>query len=283
MLVNPLSGGGTAPASVVPVARLLREAGAAVKVTYSPGPSRCRALVGEAVARGDVVVAAGGDGMVASLAGAVMNSGGVLGIIPSGRGNDFARQLALVTEPTAVARTLLSVGPRLVDVIEVDGRVVVGSVYAGVDSRASELVDGAHRLPRRLQYPYAAIRAMASYQPGDYRVEVDGVVHEHRAATVVVANSGFYGQGMHIAPHADPADGVLDVVVVGAASKVALIRSMPKLYDGSHIALEGVHTLRGRHVSVSADRQVSAYADGEQIGPLPITACVRPAALQVLA
>ena len=61
-LVNPLSGGGAAPAAVVPVARILRDAGARVEVTYSPGPVACAQLAREATGRGDVVVAAGGDG-----------------------------------------------------------------------------------------------------------------------------------------------------------------------------------------------------------------------------
>ena len=70
-LVNPASGGGAAPAAVVPVARALRDAGATVDVTYSPGPLAMGTLVASAVERGDVVVSVGGDGMLSSLAGLV--------------------------------------------------------------------------------------------------------------------------------------------------------------------------------------------------------------------
>ncbi len=282
-LVNPASGGGAAPAAVVPVARLLRDAGATVEVTYSPGPIECRSLVAETVRRGQVVVAVGGDGMVASLAGSVVEAGGVLGLVPAGRGNDFARQLSVPQDPESLATLLLKAEPRRVDVIDVQGRVVVGSLYAGVDSHASELVDRAHRLPRSLQYPYAAVRALAAYRPTAYRITVDGEVHEHVAATVVVANSGYYGSGMHIAPDASLTDGSLDVVVIRAASKLQLIRSMPKLYDGTHVHLDEVLVLRGREVTVSADGPVAAYGDGEPVAPLPLTASVRPAVLDVLA
>lgn len=283
VLVNPSSGGGTAPAAVLPVARALRDAGARVAVTYSPGPAQCRTLVRQSVARGEVVVAVGGDGMVASLAGSVVESSGVLGIVPSGRGNDFARQLGLSKEPAEIAATLLRAEPRAVDVIDVGGHVVVGSVYAGVDSRASELVNGGHRLPKTLQYPYATLRALASYTPATYRIEVDGDVHEHQAATVVVANSGFYGKGMHIAPVALLQDGLLDVVVIKAASKLQLMRSLPKLYDGSHVDLDEVLVFGGKQVSISTVERVTAYGDGELVGDLPVTASVRPGALQVLA
>ena len=112
---------------------------------------------------------------------------------------------------------------------------------------------------------------------------VDGESHRFEAFTVVVANSGYYGSGMHVAPGASVDDGVLDVVVIQAASKLRLIRSMPKLYDGTHVELDEVVVLRGREVSVSASGSVLAYGDGERLGPLPMTATVRPSALQVLA
>lgn len=286
-LVNPSSGGGAAPAAVLPVARLLRGAGARVDVSYSPGVSECRRLAVEAIGRGDVVVAVGGDGMVASLAGCVVDAGGVLGIVPSGRGNDFARQLRIPADPEPVAKTLLDAEPRSVDVIRAhtEGRscVVVGSLYAGVDSRASELVDRAHRLPRAVQYPYAAVRALLTFDFPSYRIVLDGTEHRYEACTVVVANSGFYGAGMHIAPDASVTDGLLDVVVIRAASRLALVRSLPKLYDGSHVLLDDVLVLRGREVTIYAEPSVTAYGDGEPIAPVPVTASVQPGALSVLA
>ena len=282
LLVNPTSGGGAAPAAAVPVARILRDAGARVEVTYSPGPVACAELAREAVGRGDVVVAVGGDGMLSSVAGAVVEAGGVLGIVPSGRGNDFARMLGLGTDPERVAHTLLEGEVIEVDVIDAGRRVVLGSVYAGVDSLASEIVDRAHRLPASVQYPYAAVRSVMQFSPTRFTIDVDGEVLTEDAYTVVVANSGYYGAGMRIAPDASMTDGLLDVVVVRAASKFRLIRSLPKLYDGTHVELDDVLVLRGTEVRVSSANPVTAYGDGERRAPLPGRATVRPAALQVL-
>ena len=282
-LVNPLSGGGSAPGAVVPVARLLRDAGAQVRVTYSPGPVGCADLARRAAEAGDVVVAVGGDGMLASGAGAVSEAGGVLGIVPSGRGNDFARMLGVPARPDVLADLLLTAAPRPVDAVEAAGRLVLGSVYAGVDSDASAVVDRSHRLPRSLQYPYAALRAVARYTPTCFTVTVDGERHDERAATVVVANSAYYGAGMRIAPDAVVDDGLLDVVVVRAASRLRLVRALPRLYDGSHVDLDEVLVLRGREVTLASDERVTAYGDGERLVPLPLTATVRPAALTVLA
>jgi diacylglycerol kinase family enzyme len=303
LLVNPVSGSGAGPGAVVPVARLLREAGARVDVGYTTGPDDVPALVERAVARGDVVVSVGGDGMLASVAGPVSDRGGVLGLLPAGRGNDFARVLGLPARPTrpddaaGLARTLLEADPRRVDLLEVTGgagagrTVVAGSVYAGVDARAGEVVDRAQWLPRRLQYPYAAVRSLLTYRPGRYEVRVDDVEHRWTAATVVVANSSCYGSGMRIAPAARLDDGRLDVVVIEAASRPALVRALPKVYDGAHVDLPEVTVLTGTAVEVrgSAAAPIPVGADGEPLGHLPgLTADpmrvrVLPAALSVLA
>ncbi len=287
-LVNPASGGGAAPGAVVPVAQQLRSAGATVDVTYSPGPRAMDALVQAAVARGDVVVSVGGDGMLSSLAGAVSARGGTLGLLPAGRGNDFARMLGLPDDPAGQARVLLEGTVRRIDLLEValpglGSRRVAGSVYSGVDARAAEIVDRARWVPKRLQYPYAALRALATYQPGRYRVSVDGESRAYSAACVVVANSGYYGKGMQIAPAAVLDDGLLDVVVIEAASRLELMRSLPQVYDGRHVALPEVTVLTGRRVEVAADARVPVPVggDGEPLGVLPALAAA-PASVEVL-
>jgi diacylglycerol kinase (ATP) len=282
ILVNPLSGGGSAPAAVARVETLLRDAGAGVTVETSRSAEQSRGAVADAVAGGEIVVAAGGDGMLASIGGAVVSSGGRLGIIPSGRGNDFARMLGLSADPSEVARCLLEGTPTATDVIDADGQVVLGSMYAGVDSMASELVDNARRLPSAVQYPYAAVRALLTYRPACFTVTVDGRRHEQEAYNVVVANSAYYGKGMKIAPAADVRDGILEVIVLPADSRWGMVRRLPKVYDGKHVEMAGVRCFRGRSVTVEADCPVQAYGDGERIGPLPRTATVRPGAIEVL-
>ncbi len=294
-LVNPASGGGAAPSAVVPVARILRDRGAEVDVTYSPGPRAMGALVAAAVEKGHVVVSVGGDGMLSSLAGLVSNAGGTLGVVPAGRGNDFARMLGLPSDASEVAALLLDGEVRRVDLIALTlpgamPRLVAGSVYSGVDARAGEIVDRSQWMPRRMQYPWAALRALATYSPASYLVSVDGVERAYAAANIVVANSAYYGSGMKIAPAAEVADGVLDVVVIEAASKLALMRALPKVYDGGHVDLPEVILLTGTRVELRADasRPVPVGGDGEPLGQLPALADqpavieVRPGALAVI-
>ena len=167
---------------------------------------------------------------------------------------------------------------------------VAGSVYAGVDARAAEIVDRSRRLPTRLQYPWAAVAALATYVPGRFRLTVDGASADYRAACVVLANSAFYGKGMRVAPDAVVDDGLLEVVVVEAASKLALVRALPSIYSGAHVRRPEVTVLRGARVEIGVDsaRAVPVGGDGEALGVLPglrdepAVVSVRPGALAVV-
>lgn len=290
LVVNPTSGGGAAPRASIPLARALREEGCHVEVVLSTDLDDALVTAGRAVGRGSVVVSVGGDGMLSSLAGEVARLDGTLGIAPAGRGNDFARMLGIPHDAYRLAELLVAGRTRTVDLVALGDRVVAGSVYCGVDARANEIVDAARWMPGPLQYPYAAVRSLASYQPGRFRVDVDGDVHHFDAATVVAANSAYYGSGMKIAPGAEVDDGLLDVVVIEAASRRALIRSLPKVYDGAHVDLPEVTVLRGRRVELSADAAapVPVGGDGEALGFLPSLAEapavveVRPGVLRVI-
>lgn len=283
LVINPASGGGTAADVGVALAKGLRAVGATLSLTYSSSEEQSRQVVSDVVARGEVVVAVGGDGMVNSIAGEVVRAGGVLGIAPAGRGNDFARQLGIDSNIEAVTELLMHGTERRVDVIDAGGRIVVGSVYAGIDSLASEIVNKAKYTPKFLQYQLAAVRALAASKVTTYSLTIDGTPHTFDGYTVIAANSGYYGAGMHPAPDAEVDDGLLDIVILGADSKLRLLRAMPKMYDGSHVGLDSVTILRGKKIRIEASSAVNAFGDGEYLAPLPLDVSILAGALTVIA
>jgi diacylglycerol kinase (ATP) len=286
-VVNPAAGSDPS-ARLIPVARWLREAGAEVAVEYSRSLEHAGDLAREAASKGHVVIAAGGDGMVGGLAGALAGTDAVLGILPAGRGNDFARQLGLPEEPERLAELLLSAEPRVIDAIEVESEdgtknIVVGSVYGGVDSVANVHINRLTRLPGSLAYYLGPLRAIATWRPVSYRVTVDGETREERGYTVVAANSGFYGYGLHVAPDAAVDDGLLDVVIIRHAPKRRFFAVMRELPHGTHVRRPEVEVLRGREIRVEADREIPFGGDGELLGTLPATIRVLAGALRVIA
>jgi YegS/Rv2252/BmrU family lipid kinase len=278
-VVNPSAGG---TASLLPLARLLREAGAQVETVYSRDLAHAGELARAAAAKGDVVLAVGGDGMAGCVGGALAGTGAVFGIVPAGRGNDFARQLGLPAGPGALAKILLEAEPRPVDVIEANGVPVLGSVYAGIDAVANHNANHARLLRGSISYQVGALKAITTWRPAAYRIIVDGTLHERLAYTVVAANSGFYGSGLHVAPDARVDDGLLDIVIVGHAPRLAFFKIMRELADGSHVHRPQVEVLRGREVRIETDRPVPYGTDGEVDHTTPVTVRVLPAALTTL-
>ncbi|GAA0255815.1 diacylglycerol kinase family protein [Actinomadura nitritigenes] len=286
-IVNPAAGGSASASSLIPLARLLREAGAEVAVEYSRGLDHARTVARDAAEAGRVVLGVGGDGMIGCVGGALAGTGAVFGIVPAGRGNDFARQLGVPADPERLAPLLLEGEPRAVDAIEANGTPVLGSVYAGVDAVANANANRTRLLRGSAAYYVGALRAIVSWRAADYRVIVDGEEHRREGYTVVAANSGYYGFGKHVAPDARVDDGLLDVVLIRHASRLLFFAVMRELAEGAHVRRPQVEVLRGREVRIELagppGRTLPYGADGELPGVLPVTAKVMPGALRVLA
>ncbi|MGW1002735.1 diacylglycerol kinase family protein [Streptomyces sp. NPDC002520] len=286
-VVNPTAGGSTGAATLLQVARHLREAGATLETEYSHSLAHAQELARRAGEDGRVVLAVGGDGMAGGIGGALSGTGAVLGLVPAGRGNDFARALDLPHDPEALAGILLHAEPRRVDTIELESAVhqrtvVLGSVYAGVDALANRHANHARLLRGSASYYAGGLRAVTGWRAADYRVTVDGEEHTHRGYTVVAANSPYYGSGRLIAPGAKVDDGLLDIVMIREAPRRLFFALMNELKTGAHIRRPEVRVLRGRELRIEASRPVPYGADGEVEATLPVTARVRPGDLAVL-
>ncbi|MEG3627718.1 YegS/Rv2252/BmrU family lipid kinase [Streptomyces poriticola] len=286
-VVNPTAGGATGAAALLRVARLLREAGAGLETEYSRSLDHARELARQAGERGRVVLAVGGDGIAGGIGGALSGTGALLGLVPAGRGNDFARALGLPTDPDGLARVLLHGEPRAVDTVEVtsavhDRTVVLGSVYAGVDALANRHANRSRLLRGTASYTAGALRAVTAWRPTRYRVTVDGREHAYTGYTVVAANSGYYGSARRIAPGAEVDDGLLDVVMIHDAPRRLFFALMRELDTGAHVHRPQVRVVRGEEIRIEADREVPYGADGEVEAVLPVTARVLPGALRVL-
>jgi len=279
LVVNPAACRGRGIRRLPEVLGPLSAAGASVRVEESSGLGHAATLAAEAAGKGETVLAVGGDGTVGAVAGAVSAAGGVLGIIPAGRGNDFARMLGIPADPARATAVLLRGGHRTVDLIGVaagDGleQVVAGSVYLGIPSEGAQIA-AASRMPQSgLWYQVAGCRALLAWQPTVFTVDT-GSAETAAGFTgycVVVANSGYFASGMHAAPGADVSDGLLDVITVREGSKLSFIRVMLLASRGKHTRLEQVGAAQAASVTIRADRDLCAGADGE---PLP---CASPLA-----
>jgi YegS/Rv2252/BmrU family lipid kinase len=251
------------------------------------------ALAIEAARGGETVAALSGDGMIGAIADSLREvPGAVLGVLPGGRGNDLARVLGIGGDPIAACATIARGVPRPIDLGAVvdqsadeRGRAFVGIASAGFDSDANRIANEAPAWLGGFVYGYAALRALASWRPARFEIELDppGARHTFTAYSVGAANSKAYGGGMFAAPDALLDDGMLEIVVCEHMSRVRFLTSLlPKIFKGTHVDLPTVRVFRAREVDISADRPFTMYADGDPIGELPLRVRALPGAVNVL-
>jgi diacylglycerol kinase (ATP) len=249
-----------------------------VEIVLSADAADLVARARAAFARDRAVAACGGDGTVCMLAGVAAETGGVLGIVPLGSGNDFARQLDLPRDDHVAAIDVLRTGhvvhADLGRAHTADGRSTWFTTVAntGFDAVANAWANEITWTSGTPLYVLATLRTLAAYSPTPVRVTVDDAVIETDAWLVAVGNTRTYASGMMITPAADVHDGVLDVCVVGPVSRLEFLRTFPSVFSGTHVRHPEVRTARGTHVTVEVlapTSTVDLWASGEHAGPLP--------------
>jgi|SRR5215211_4076230 len=282
LIVNPSAGRGRAARLLPRVEQCLRARGMSFRVERTDSISHARELARAALAAGEVAATMGGDGLLGAVAGELRGSDGVLGVLPGGRGNDFARKLGIGPDPERACDVLAYGRVQAIDVAAADGRVFLGIASAGIDSDVQEIAN-ATRLPLgQLVYAYGTLRALSGWRHARWQVVVDGESRSFDGYSVAVANTGVFGGGMYLVPDASVDDGLLDVVLMGPAGKRSYLAGLPRVFKGTHVDSPDLTFLRGREVAFGADRPFTAYADGDPIADLPVTIKVVPRALKVL-
>jgi len=290
LVFNPTAGGGRAGRLAPRVAARLAADGVEVCQHRTRSLEDARLAACEAAGGVDAVVAMGGDGTVGACAAGLADAGpgastkAALGVVPAGGGNDAARSLGLPADPVAAAGLLTRLTRRPADLAAVAGRGYLNVAGAGFDSEvnrvANQHLGWAGNHPR---YVGAVLAQLAVGRTARFRLVLDGHAQEVSGWLIAVANGPSYGGGMHVAPRASLADGLLDVIVIADIGKLEFLRTFPKVFTGRHIEHPAVAVHRAAAVELDADRPLHVYADGEPAGTLPATFEVRRAALTVLA
>src|SRR5439155_18318889 len=174
---------------------------------------------------GEPAVVLSGDGLVGAVAHVLRGyPDAVMGVLPGGRGNDFARVAGIPLDAGQACDVIANGTPRPVDLGEVEGATFIGIASLGFDSDANRIANEAPPQLGSLVYAYGALRALAGWKHAGFEVVVDGQARAFSGWSVACANSKAYGGGMYMAPDADLHDRRLDVVISEATSKRKVLR-----------------------------------------------------------
>lgn len=283
VLFNPAAGRGKTRRHIDEVIEYLTDCGSEVDTSSSRDPEHMTHLAEEASRNReyDRVVICGGDGTLNLAVRRFDLSAGILGIIPLGSGDDFARTIGIPRSAKGACDVILQGAVHEYDVALANGVRYLGVAGLGFDSEVAVHANSVKYLRGSLVYFYSIFRVLPRFKPRRVAMKIDGIDSVKDIMFAAIGNTHRYGAGVLIVPPARPDDGLLDLCLVGECSKATLLKTLPKAYTGTHLDSPFISTLRGKKFEFASEILLPVCADGEFVGHTPVTIELDPGKLRV--
>ena len=299
LIANPISGKGKAKSIAEQAHAALTESGRQGQLVFTSASGDAKRLAQEAVSDGiRFVIACGGDGTLHEVVNGIASIPDVvLGVLPCGRGNDFAAAIGMPLKPELAIATLLSGAPIHVDLgrcyqinrqlkgeaVEpepslTDNRQPITDNYfitiatCGYDTEVSRrAAKGTPLFTGTASYAYAAVETLFYYEPPSIHLEGEFGTYEGPLLLAATGITNRYGGGFKIVPNARIDDGLFDVCIIRPVSELTVLRLMVTLFWGGHVSHPAVSIHQTRTLTIETETPLLLYADGEPMCETPVT------------
>jgi diacylglycerol kinase (ATP) len=297
VIVNPAAGAGRTGRIWPRIMGLFKGQGLGFEHDITEAPGHAVELARDAARQGfETVVAVGGDGTINEIVNGLYAAGGIsstaLGIVSTGTGSDYIRTIGVPRRYEDACRRFIQPRKMTVDIgvaeYEQNGRKVerlfVNFAGMGFDAeivrRTTQQFKSLGSLP---SYLLGTLVTLLTYRNRDITLVIDGEAADRRVCMVIMNNGRYGGGGMHTAPGASIDDGLFDVLIIDDLAKPDLLRSLPRIYKGTHLTHPRVSLKKAREIEVrSRDGVMYLQADGELLGRLPARFRILPGVLNVV-
>ena len=230
----------------------------------------------------DIFVAVGGDGTVNSLASELKGTGKILGVLPIGSGNGFAREMGFRKDIESLVECIRKKDPIDIDVLNINQRLCINVAGIGLDSFVAHDFQG---LERRgfWNYVRTSIKVAAFIKPTRVKLKIPGSEIEQDIFMLSIANTRQFGNNALIAPQAKPNDGIFNIAIAKPFPGILFPFFVIRMMTGTLRESKYLKYLSTKGpVTVSSDEK-RYHVDGE---PLiisdPVTISISPGSLKVL-
>jgi len=280
LVINPVAGQGKGTTVGTYVAGWLTQRKIPYTLITGPSSTSLADQLGNFLEKSsdcDGVIAVGGDGLLHLVLQKVVPAQVPLALIPAGTGNDFVRTLGWSLDFFDEHLSFVtSTQPTPIDLGLVDGEWFGAILSTGFDSIVNEKANTLSWPKGPMKYNAAIAIELPRFKPRHYEIFLDDQSISTEAMLIAVSNGRSYGGGMLVCPDANISDGLFDVMILRPVSKIEFLKVFPRVFAGTHLSHPAVEVLRSRTVRIES--KAVAYADGERIGQLPVTAeCIRGA------
>ncbi len=286
LIANRTSGSGSAGAYIDRVKAMLEERSIDFTIRETQYPGHATELAKAAVEEGfDVIAAVGGDGTLRATALSVVHTDRVLGLLPCGTGNDYARAVGIPTDAAAALDILLNGENRVVDAGQANDQVFFNIAGFGFDV---DVLDYTEEFKPKCKngetaYRLGVLKALFGLKLRKTTLTFpDGTIERN----VLMAAAGVgthFGGGMNVLPESDMSDGLLDVCIAHDVNRITVLGLLPKFIKGKHVGLKCITYRKATEVSVVCDPVSRIEVDGERMDGTPVTFRVLPGALKIRA
>ena len=283
-IVNPAAGNGFALKTMDSLEELLKKRKNEYRIYRTEYPGHATEIASRLAGQSGIsaVVSVGGDGTAGEVAAGLCGTGKPMGIIPAGTGNDFVKTVGIPNEPLKALELILTKEPADTDTGTVNGQFFLNVCGTGFDVTVLDYAESEKKRFRGLTpYLLGLIKAIFHYQSVELRVTADGECTEGRYLVCSIANGRFIGGGIPICPEADPADGLLDLVLIQHRPRWQIPFYLPGLMMSgdlkfritSHRKVSSVQ-IEGTKMRINIDGDVRSMDKAEFV--------IRPASLRLI-
>lgn len=262
-VINPISGGKRKTRFVDQAERYLDKTRFDPTYLYTEGPNEAGEMTKRGVEQGfRVIVAVGGDGTINEVARHLLDSPIVLGVIPYGSGNGFARSLNIPLKASKAIQRLNTMRVQGVDSGTVNDTPFFNMGGLGFDAEVSlRFAQSGNR--GILGYMLTVISTMLYFKPRRCKVELDGNWMEREVFMLSIANSPQFGNGAYIAPHASMQDGLLDLCFVYPFPLALFPKMVYHLFNRTAHKSRYVECRKIKVLKIEVDPDEVVHLDGE--------------------
>jgi len=205
-----------------------------------------------------------------------------IGIIPAGSGNDYVKSLNIGNTLEERIRTAVEGQAAEVDLGQCNDRLFINGLGLGFDGEIAKSFEENRTILRgHAAYYYHVVRVLASFRPQPLKFSVDGKEFDDKVLLLTIGKGTTCGGGFKLTPHANIKDGQFAISIIHNLKPFKRFLNIHRLQQGSHDRLEEVEFLKGRHIMVEPQPNLTAHIDGELIGSPPFEVRILPKKLRI--
>jgi len=291
IIINPESDKGRTGKRWKHIKEALRSIFQEYRYEFTEKPCHATEISRSAIMDGaELIVCIGGDGTMNEIANGffendrILNPDTALGVVPSGTGSDLSRSLRIPQSLKKALELITEVPSHAIDAGKViycdhdsteSERMFLNISDFGIGGEVVRHMNLKKMERKKSSYFKSTISTFLHYKNKRLRIKVDGQdLPEEEYMMGAIANGQVFGKGMKAAPEAQLDDGLFDLLLVKGMKLVEFLRTVRRLYSGTHLPHPRIDLLRCKTVEVTSapdtDQEVYIEVDGEQVGRVPV-------------